>query len=218
MAEERLHHSEEVGGLLDHRPVTAAADDMQPAVGQQVDQGPGGRPPRDDAVVVTVDHQHRLRDRVQLGPNRYARNVKRVTMPKLPPPPRMAQNRSGCSSAETSIVSPLASTTSSDTNWSQVSPCLRENQPIPPPSAKPPTPVSDMMPAGTTRPWGAVAASTSPSRQPPLTCTSRRSASSGAMLSPLKPAASCSAMRSRIASSMSARTVAVASEDGFDDM
>src|SRR6266542_5278088 len=94
MAEERLHHSEEVGGLLDHRPVTAAADDMQPAVGQQVDQGPGGRPPRDDAVVVTVDHQHRLRDRVQLGPNRYARNVKRVTMPKLPPPPRMADRKS----------------------------------------------------------------------------------------------------------------------------
>src|SRR6202030_3082514 len=112
--------------------------------------------------------------------------VKRVTMPKLPPPPRSAQNSSGCESADTSITSPLARTSSRETKLSQVSPCLRENQPMPPPRASPPTPVSDMMPAGTTSRCGAVAASTSPSRHPPPTWTSLCSASTVTSRSPLR--------------------------------
>src|SRR5215470_5498745 len=93
-------------------------------------------------------------------------------MPKLPPPPRSAQNSSGWDSALTSMTAPLARTSSSETKLSQVRPCLRENHPIPPPSARPATPVSDMIPAGTISRCGAVAASTSPSRPPPPACTS----------------------------------------------
>ena len=37
--------------------------------------------------------------RARSGPTRWARNSKPVTTPKSPPPPRSAQNRSGCSSA-----------------------------------------------------------------------------------------------------------------------
>ena len=121
-----------------------------------------------------------------IGPKSWARKVKRVTMPKLPPPPRSAQNRSGCESALTSITSPLASTSSRDTKLSQVNPCLRENQPMPPPRARPLTPVSDMMPAGTISRCGAVAASTSPSRQPPPAWTSLRSGSTVTSRSPLR--------------------------------
>src|SRR5271170_8014250 len=121
-----------------------------------------------------------------IGPKSCAAMVKRVTMPKLPPPPRSAQNSSGCESADTSITSPLASTSSRETKLSQVSPCLRENQPMPPPRARPPTPVSDMMPAGTMSRCGAVAASTSPSRHPPPTWTSLRSASTVTSRSPLR--------------------------------
>src|SRR5581483_1049059 len=112
-----------------------------------------------------------------IGPNSWAPKVNRVTMPKLPPPPRSAQKSSGCEPALTSITSPLARTSSSETKLSQVRPCLRENQPMPPPSARPPTPVSDMIPAATISLCGAVAASTSPRRQPPPTCTSLRSGS-----------------------------------------
>src|SRR6266699_1455773 len=119
-----------------------------------------------------------------IGPKSWARKVKRVTTPKLPPPPRSAQKSSGCSSALTSITSPLASTSSRETKLSQVRPCLRENQPIPPPSERPATPVSDMIPAGTISRCGAVAASTSPSRQPPPACTSLRSGSTVTSRSP----------------------------------
>ncbi len=36
LAEEGLHHSEELGGPLDHRPMPACADQVQAAVRQQV--------------------------------------------------------------------------------------------------------------------------------------------------------------------------------------
>ena len=51
-----------------------------------------------------------------IGPNRCAWKVNRVTTPKLPPPPLSAQNSSGCSVAETLMTSPLASTSSRETN------------------------------------------------------------------------------------------------------
>ena len=44
-------------------------------------------------------------------PTSCRRNRNEVTTPKLPPPPRSAQNRSGCSSALATTRSPLASTT-----------------------------------------------------------------------------------------------------------
>ena len=50
-----------------------------------------------------------------------------------------------------------------------VSPSLRVRWPMPPPRVSPPTPVLEMIPAGTARPNAWVAWSTSPSRAPPST-------------------------------------------------
>lgn len=55
----------------------------------------------------------------------WSRNRNRVTTPKLPPPPRMAQNRSGWLSASTRSDSPSAVTTSAASRLSMVRPCLR---------------------------------------------------------------------------------------------
>ena len=60
------------------------------------------------------------------GCSRYSKDV---TTPKLPPPPRSAQNRSGCSSALAVSTSPSAVTTSNEMTLSQVSPCFRTSQP-----------------------------------------------------------------------------------------
>jgi len=67
-AEERLHNGEEVGCLLDHRPVPATGQDVQPRVGQQIDQLSRRVTPRNDLVVAAVHQQDRCRDRVELGP------------------------------------------------------------------------------------------------------------------------------------------------------
>ena len=96
-----------------------------------------------------------------------------MTTPKLPPPPRIAQYRSGCSSAAARTRSPLASTISASSRLSIVSPHLRVRWPRPPPSVSPPTPVDAMMPLGVASPCGFVAASTSPHVQPPPTRTVR---------------------------------------------
>ena len=45
--------------------------------------------------------------------------------PKFPPPPRIAQKRSGCASASTSRIRPSAVTTSAPTRSSIVKPCAR---------------------------------------------------------------------------------------------
>ena len=58
-------------------------------------------------------------------------------MPKLPPPPRSAQNRSGYDSAVTSRISPSAVTSSTATRLSAASPYFAMSQPSPPPSVKP---------------------------------------------------------------------------------
>ena len=107
-----------------------------------------------------------------MGPTRRARNSKAVTAPKSPPPPRSAQNRSGCSSADARTMRPSARTTSAASSESIVRPWPRISQPRPPPSVRPPTPVCEIWPAGTARPCSWVAASTSPSRAPPPTRTS----------------------------------------------
>ena len=69
-----------------------------------------------------------------------------MTTPKLPPPPRIAQNRSLFSSALATHEVPSASTTSADSRLSMVSPYLRVRCPMPPPSVRPPTPVLPTMP------------------------------------------------------------------------
>ena len=102
-----------------------------------------------------------------IGSSSCRANSKAVTTPKLPPPPRTAQNRSGCSSAEARSTRPSAVTTSAETRLSMLSPYLRVSQPMPPPSVSPPTPVWLTSPAGTASPWARVAASRSASSAPP---------------------------------------------------
>ena len=63
----------------------------------------------------------------------------------------------------------------SETRLSAAKPSLREVQPKPAPSVKPATPVAEMMPLGTTRPCGCVAASTSFQVAPGSTRTTPRS-------------------------------------------
>ena len=53
------------------------------------------------------------------------RNWNRVATPKLPPPPRIAQNRSGWASASTRRSWPSAVTSSAASRLSMVRPCLR---------------------------------------------------------------------------------------------
>ena len=69
-----------------------------------------------------------------------SRNRKRVATPKLPPPPRIAQKRSGWVSASTCRSSPSAVTTSAASRSSIVRPYLRTRNPTPPPSVIPPMP------------------------------------------------------------------------------
>ncbi len=112
-----------------------------------------------------------------IGPSSCSRNSNSVTTPKLPPPPRSAQKRSGCSSALARTERPSASTTCADSRLSIVNPCIRLNQPQPPPSVRPPTPVWLTVPAGTASPCSWVAASSSPSVAPPPTRARRASGS-----------------------------------------
>ena len=111
------------------------------------------------------------------GPTGWSRSSIAVTTPKLPPPPRSAQNSSGCSSADARIGSPLAAISSTARMLSTVRPCLRSSQPEPPPSASPATPVLDTRPPTVASPCSWVAASTSPQVRPPPTRTTRRSGS-----------------------------------------
>ena len=61
-------------------------------------------------------------------------------MPKLPPPPRTAQYRSGFSSALAWRSWPSAVTMSTDFTLSSARPKRRATRPKPPPSVRPPTP------------------------------------------------------------------------------
>ena len=54
----------------------------------------------------------------------WRRNLNRVTTPKLPPPPRIAQNRSGSWSSSTTRTSPSAVTISAASRLSMVEPVL----------------------------------------------------------------------------------------------
>ena len=90
-----------------------------------------------------------------------------MTTPKLPPPPRSAQNRSGCWSALARSTWPAAVTTWAERRLSHDSPYWLVSQPNPPPRVSPPTPVWLTVPAGTARPCAWVAASSWASVAPP---------------------------------------------------
>ena len=65
------------------------------------------------------------------------RYVKVVATPKLPPPPRSAQKRSGSDASVTSSTSPSAVTSSTASRLSAARPCFAISQPSPPPSVQP---------------------------------------------------------------------------------
>ena len=87
-------------------------------------------------------------------------------MPKLPPPPRSPQNRSGCSWSLAVRNRPSAVTTSADSRLSQVSPYLRCSQPMPPPSVSPAIPVVETAPPVVASPNACVSRSNSPQVRP----------------------------------------------------
>ena len=107
----------------------------------------------------------------------WSRNSNSVTTPKLPPPPRRPQKRSGFSVAVARTVSPSAVTTVYDSTLSQASPNWRASQPMPPPSVSPPTPVCETLPAVVARPCGRVERSRVRRSAPPWTVARRRSGS-----------------------------------------
>ena len=83
-------------------------------------------------------------------------------MPKSPPPPRTAQNRSGSEVRVTWTSVPVASTRSTLTTLLAVKPCLRVNQLAPPPSSSPTTVGSGLLPARATMPVPSSAAPSVP--------------------------------------------------------
>src|SRR4029453_9176904 len=100
-------------------------------------------------------------------------NVKDVTTPKFPPPPRSAQYRSEFSSALALTKLPLANTTSAERRLSILNPHFRVRCPTPPPRVNPPTPVVEIIPLGVAIPKTCVAWCTSPQGHPPPTVTVR---------------------------------------------
>src|SRR5690606_24802929 len=97
-----------------------------------------------------------------------------VTTPKLPPPPRDAQNRSAFSYASARTSRPSAVTTSALSTLSAARPYSRPSQPIPPPSVNPVTPTEFDEPDSGARPYADAAASTSPHTAPGPTCATWR--------------------------------------------
>lgn len=76
------------------------------------------------------------------------RRSKRVTTPKLFPPPLRARQRSGFSAVPARTTSPEARTTSKPTTLSHMNPSREEKKDSPPESASPPIPpLADRLPA-----------------------------------------------------------------------
>ena len=101
-----------------------------------------------------------------IGPTGCSRYSNDVTIPKLPPPPRIAQKRSGFSSSLAVTISPCAVTTSAERRLSTVAPCFRISHPIPPPSVRPAIPVCVTIPPTVASPKSCVSRSSSPQRTP----------------------------------------------------
>src|SRR5262249_16101514 len=93
-------------------------------------------------------------------------NRNRVTTPKLPPPPRIAQKRSGCVSASTRRSLPSAVTSSAARRLSMVRQYLRTRYPTPPPSVIPPIPTEPVSPNPSTRFSSQTAFENSPAVRP----------------------------------------------------
>src|SRR5207244_4502921 len=70
----------------------------------------------------------------------WSRYSNEAAMPKSPPPPQSAQRRSGCDSAVTFRIPPLAVTSSTPSRLSAASPCFAISQPSPPPRVRPAIP------------------------------------------------------------------------------
>ena len=98
-----------------------------------------------------------------------SRRCSSVATPKLPPPPRRAQNRSGSLRASACTRRPSARTTSAPRRLSTASPCARFRYPMPPESVNPPIPTVETVASGVASPCAWVARSTSPASVPPLT-------------------------------------------------
>ena len=107
-----------------------------------------------------------------------------MTIPKLPPPPRRAQNRSAFSVAVAFTTVPSAVTISAPIRLSHVKPSLRSSQPLPLPSASPTMPVSGTRPPVTASPCSCVAASNSPQLSPASARTVRASGSTAIAFMP----------------------------------
>ena len=96
-----------------------------------------------------------------IGPTGCRWNSKLDTTPKFPPPPRKPHSSSGSSEPLARTIDPSAVTTSAADRLSAARPCLRINQPIPPPRVSPATPVWEIRPPVLARPCACVAASKS---------------------------------------------------------
>ncbi len=103
----------------------------------------------------------------------WAWNRKLVTTPKLPPPPRSAQKRSGILRLARGDEAAVGE---HHVGFEQVvdgEAVFAREVAVPPPSVSPATPVVETMPNGTARPKACVAWSTSPEVQPAPTRTVR---------------------------------------------
>src|SRR5262249_60879874 len=96
------------------------------------------------------------------GPTGWSWYSKEVTTPKLPPPPRRPQKRSGCSLALAWRNWPSAVTISAARRVSQARPYLPASQPRPPPSGRPAMPVLETTPPLVAQPKACGSASKAP--------------------------------------------------------
>src|SRR5260221_9929768 len=101
-------------------------------------------------AALACDHGHDMNTHVAARGIGCIRNLKQVTTPKFPPPPpRIAQNRSGLLVRDTWRTHPSAVMISAPTRLSSVSPKARPAGPLPPPIVLPPLPPHGHRPAGT---------------------------------------------------------------------
>src|SRR5262249_59884596 len=89
-----------------------------------------------------------------------------VTTPKLPPPPRSAQNKSAFSREFVQTMDPSAVTRVNSSTLSHDNPNFRVSHPVPPPRMSPAAPVWETTPEGKIKPASWVALSIEPSKQP----------------------------------------------------
>src|SRR5262245_35156156 len=86
-----------------------------------------------------------------VGPTGWRSYSRLVTIPKFPPPPRTAQNRSGSSWLLARKTLPSAATSSIARRLSSARPYLPISQPSPPPRVSPAMPVVETTPPVTAR-------------------------------------------------------------------